>query len=328
MRMDPPIILITGALLASASAGVSACTVVSANDTFDAGEVILANETRPDIVLFQGGNNTSGGIRFSGCPWSVWLDFESIPSMAGLTYVRDVPFRGRMYPAYGWGPRSPLIALVFFQRAQLAPNGGVDYPFNPSSSNSFRVSTGGGDRMEVVVRFFIYSRGGQMTDVAPVSLMSSSRFPAYPANGSMLHALSFSLKIPAPTCTLSNTSLDLAPVAAAQLPRVGHAAGERALRIGMHCPRDGAKVELTLRDALDPANQGSTLTPVAGTSSQGAAIQLMRSGQPVQFGASWVHGTAHAGDQTIDLAARYLRTGTALEPGTLQGQATLTATYR
>ncbi|MBD8695686.1 fimbrial protein [Stenotrophomonas sp. CFBP 13718] len=327
--MGPPITLITGALLASASAVVSACTVVSANDTFDAGEVILADETRPDILLFQGGNSSDeSGLQFSDCPSNVWLDFDSTPSMAGLTYVRDVPLRGRMYPAYGWGPRSPLIALVFFQRAQLAPGGGVEYPFNPTTSNSFRVSTGIGKRMGAVLRFFIYSRGGQMTDVAPGSLMSSSRLPAYPADGSMLHALSFSLKIPAPTCTLSNTSLDLAPITATELARVGDAAGARDLRIGMNCPRDGATVELTLRDALDPANRGSTLTPVAGTSSQGAAIQLMRSGLPVRFGASWVHGTAHAGDQTIDLAARYLRTGTAIEPGTLQGQATLTATYR
>lgn len=144
----------------------------------------------------------------------------------------------------------------------------------------------------------------------------------------MNHSFSFSLVIPGRTCALSDTSLQLAPAPITDLAVVGVSTGDTPLRVVMNCPRDGIEVDLTLHDALDASNGGSALTPDGSQSSEGIAVQLMRDGHPVRFGAAWRHAAPHVGDQYIELVARYLRTADSFAPGTVQGRAILTANYQ
>jgi len=324
-----PAVLIAGTLLGLLSTDVSACAVTKRADAVAEGQILIPDEMRPDIILHQGGNDRSG-LEFINCPRVQRVDIESIPAMPGLTYVRNIRYDGQDYPAFGWHPTSPLIVFNLHKYSPGAPPGTDNTPFRADQANRIQVTTGhgGGFAMHMGLGYTIYSRGGPMSPVDPVMLSAVTTTPGFPGNGPMHHSLSFSLVIPARTCTLSDTDLQLAPVPADALLRVGQSAGEMPLRVKMQCPRDGIRVDLTLRDAVDRSNTGSTLTPVAGHASAGIAVQLMRDNAPVRLGSTWTPPLPHAGEQTIDLAARYLRTAGALLPGSVQGQAILTADYR
>lgn len=306
-----------------------ACNVVQGSDLISGGEITIADETRPDVLLHSVSNGRSGGLLFTNCPRVTAIDMHSAPQMAGLTYVRDILFGGHPYPAFGWGPDSPLIVFNIHKYSAGAPSGTDNTPYRADATNTFQVTSGhGGDvNMTLSLGYFIYSRGGAMTSVAPTTLSAITTMPGFPANGSLQHSLSFSLVIPARTCVLSDTALQLSPASANQFPSVGASTGETALNVLMNCPRDGINVKLTLHDALDPGNQGSILTPPPSRGDAGVAVQLLRDGQPVHFGDQWTHADPHAGDQTIALTARYVRTAGALTPGSVQGKAILTADY-
>lgn len=324
-----PAVLIAGVLLGLLSTDVSACTVTKRADAVADGQILIPDEMRPDIMLHQGSNGRSG-LQFNNCPPVQRIDIDSIPAMPGLTYVRNIRHHEEDYPAFGWHPTSPLIVFNLHKYSPGAPPGGANTPFRADQANRIQVTTGFGGRftMDLNLGYTIYSRGGPMSSVDPVMLSAVTTTPGFPGNGPMHHSLSFSLVIPARTCTLSDTNLQLAPVTANALLRVGQSAGEMPLRVKMQCPRDGIRVDLTLRDALDRSNTGSALTPVPGHGSAGIAVQLMRDNAPVRLGSTWTPPLPHAGEQTIDLAARYLRTAGALQPGTVEGQAILTADYR
>lgn len=311
------------------SGTLHACNVVLGSDLISGGEIKIADETRPDVLLHTVSNGRGGGLLFTNCPRVTDIDIQSVPQMAGLTYVRDITFNGRPYPAFGWGPDSPLIVFNFVKYSAGAPAGTDNTPYRADATNTFQVKSGhGGDvNMTLGLGYYIYSRGGAMTNVAPTTLSAITTMPGFPANGSLQHSLSLSLVIPARTCALFDTALQLSPASADQFPTVGASTGDTPLNVLMNCPRDGIKVNLTLHDALDAGNKGSILTPTPSHSGTGIAVQLLRNGQPVHFGNQWTHAGPHAGDQNIELTARYVRIAGALTPGSVQGKAILTADY-
>lgn len=311
------------------SGTLHACNVVKGSDLISGGEITIADETRPDVLLHSVSNGRGGGLLFTDCPRVTAIDIHSVPQMAGLTYVRDITFQGRPYPAFGWGPDSPLVVFNMHKYSAGAPGGADNTPYRADGTNTFQVKSGHGGSvaMALGLGYNIYSRGGAMSNVAPVTLSAATTTPGFPGNGPMQHSVTFSLVIPGRTCVLSDTALQLSPASANQFPKVGASTGDTPLNVLMNCPRDGIKVKLTLHDALDPGNQGSVLTPAPSHGDAGVAVQLLRNGQPVHFGSQWPHAGPHAGDQNIELTARYVRTAGALAPGSVQGKAILTADY-
>lgn len=91
---------------------------------------------------------------------------------------------------------------------------------------------------------------------------------------------------------------------------------------------DNIDVQLSLADANDPGSSNVQLAPAPGATAGGVQVQLLRGGQPVQFGQAWSHGWSSKGQQSIPFSARYLRTADPLVPGLVKGEAVLTADYR
>ncbi|AWH55390.1 hypothetical protein C1924_03155 [Stenotrophomonas sp. ESTM1D_MKCIP4_1] len=132
----------------------------------------------------------------------------------------------------------------------------------------------------------------------------------------------------APACTLSDTSAVLDVISADALAGAGGTAGEKPVVVVMRCPGPGVTVDLSLADANDPAATGSALRPTADSDASGVRIELLRGGQPVQFGQRWGHGQSIGGTEDLEFTARYLRTGPDVVPGDIKGEAVLTADYR
>ncbi|HCT24868.1 MAG TPA: hypothetical protein DIW85_01515 [Stenotrophomonas sp.] len=113
-----------------------------------------------------------------------------------------------------------------------------------------------------------------------------------------------------------------------ELAASGSNAKESSFDVAMNCPMDNIDVQLSLADANDPGSSNGQLAPAPGATAGGVQVQLLRGGQPVQFGQAWSHGGSSKGQQAIPFSARYLRTPDPLVPGSVKGEAVLTANYR
>ncbi|KPG88410.1 hypothetical protein AN993_03185 [Stenotrophomonas maltophilia] len=144
----------------------------------------------------------------------------------------------------------------------------------------------------------------------------------------LLSPISLGFTVPPVTCTLANASHTLDDVLANELAASGSNAKESSFDVAMNCPMDNIDVQLSLADANDPGSSNGQLAPAPGTTAGGVQVQLLRGGQPVQFGQAWSHGWSSKGQQAIPFSARYLRTPDPLVPGDVKGEAVLTADYR
>lgn len=315
-------------LLSVSVADAYACRLVSGDDNVADGLIMLPDQEFPWVRLYNGGNGRNGPT-FEGCPANSTVEVQFNPRMPGLSYVVDVEYAGRMFPAFGWSPTSPLIILNLYRAQTGAPSETSYNPVRADRPTTIPLRTGlGGSPLTLSLNYVIFSRGHAMTSVPPVVLEGTTILPGFPSNLPLDHSLSFELGIAGRTCTLADTHLRLAPINAEALLAVGATGGEQKMDVMMQCPREGIPVTLTLRDAGNSSASGSLLTPTTNSTSRGVAIQLLRDGTPTRFGESWSGIPSVAGQQSITLSARYFRTADALIPGTLEGQAVLNADYR
>lgn len=305
----------------------SACTGVLRHDTFS-DDAYVMNDLSPDKVLtgWKGNFRVVGG-EWGGCPSWGEHRLRFSPHSGSLTYVRDVDVDGIRYPAYGWSDTSPLVVF------SLGTSGGFqgshrNLPMSLHQPTETVGITSGANQFNTFVHYRLISRGGAMTSASTVVIRGISHLPNYPAAGNLDHELRLSVTVPALPCELSDSNLALPAVLASDLEREGHTAGSRELNVRMRCPAAGSHVTLMLEDIHGSTGGEGELTPTADSSAAGVHIRLLRDGQPARMGTPWDHGTSQAGDTMIHFAAQYIRTRGALQPGTLRGEARLTATYR
>lgn len=94
---------------------------------------------------------------------------------------------------------------------------------------------------------------------------------------------------------------------------------------------------LTLTDQIQPANRSDRLTLTGDSTATGVALQLLHGNAVLSYGADsnapdnpnqWQAGSTGNGTFQITLTARYLQTEPTVHPGTANGLATFTLSYR
>ncbi|WP_349985043.1 fimbrial protein [Stenotrophomonas sp. WHRI 8082] len=313
-------------MLASTSA--LACSVHGA-DTFDS-SITVQNELARDVALTGWEGLVGPGPEVSPCPRTD-LGLITVTKMRQLSFVRYIEVDGQRYPAYGWNSASPLI--IFRAHKSAAPSPNTPTPLTANDTNRYtartsEISVGGGEHVRIRMHYRLFSRGGPMNGVESNILKAYTYLQGHINDGNIEHTLSLAISIPRLTCRLDNVTVALPDVRASELPVVHSDAGTRQFQVMMDCPSDRVPVQLTLNDAAAATNTGSELTPGAGSTSKGVAVQLLRDGKPVTFGQTWKHSNVRAGANAIPFAARYLRTGDDLSAGTLEGKAILRADYQ
>lgn len=250
--------------------------------------------------------------------------------LTGLTYEREIASDdGRTYSAYSLGPRSPLIGFLH----------AVDTLHNGNRTSQDAVAVGVRHRnkgislsvMEPVtvwMGIMLFFRGGAMESIPMTSLGTATSWNEDDPSQTIQHHFSIEVNIPVLTCTLTASSQSLDPVSADLLAAAGSTAGEKRVAMSMNCPSANVDVSMMLADANDAGNSGSVLEPAAASDASGVKVEMLRGGNPVQFGQTWSHGWSSKGSQDVPFTARYVRTAGTLKPGAIVGEAVLTATYR
>ncbi len=309
-------------LLSAAGAAQARCSQIRTDDS-SSRTLVLSQTTEPDRPLSSWSSPTSSG--FNGCWTNVGHPINYQPGPHGLTHVRDVTIDGTVFPAYGWGPSTPL---VIFGMQATAFQGSTPYPVaieRPTQINGTAARNGS---LPISLRYRFIARGGPMAVSGPLIIRGSSTHRASSSLGSIQHAHEASVSLVRQTCTLSDTQQTLPDARAANLPSVGSTSGERSIQVHITCPSFGPGIELSLADANNAGNTGSVLSPAPDAVASGVGVELLRGGQPVQFGRTWTHQASQNGTTPpIRFTARYHRTSATMLPGLVKGIATLTATY-
>ncbi|MDR5783744.1 fimbrial protein [Caballeronia sp. LZ065] len=120
------------------------------------------------------------------------------------------------------------------------------------------------------------------------------------------------------------------------LANEGDSTGDTLVPLGLDC-QPGIRVYLTMTDAIDPGNRSTELALAPGSTAAGVGIQILNGADPIAFGPDsraagtlnqWSAGTSAGGVMQIPLAARYVRTASALVPGSAHAKATFTLSYQ
>lgn len=145
-----------------------------------------------------------------------------------------------------------------------------------------------------------------------------------------------------PTCQVSTPMLamHLGDVSARQFGGVNSVAGSTTQTITLECSGGtGAALDVlvTLTDQTDPSNRSDRLTLTPASTASGVALQLLHGTQLLSYGEDsarignpnqWLAGSADNGLFQIALTARYIQTSGLIRPGTANGLATFTLSYR
>lgn len=145
-----------------------------------------------------------------------------------------------------------------------------------------------------------------------------------------------------PTCAVATPSLtmSLGEVSARLFSGVGSVAGSITDTISLNCAGGtGASVDVlvTLTDQTKPDNRSDRLTLTSASTASGVALQLLFGAQLLSYGEDssmlgnanqWSAGSTDNGLFQISLTARYVQTQPLIKPGTANGVATFTLSYR
>jgi len=310
-------------LHAAVVADASACQRLSFEDRDEEISRSMPNVDFPDRYFAGTGSSITDSF---DCPQGqmVFLVEMTLP---GLTYVRDIVSDGRVYPAYQVSERSPL--LIFSHALPLQSGLGSGVALHNGQVNRHVAAVLPASRtIDHFVQMRVFFRGGAMERVPRTHLGTIEVWSENDPGNRFRHSFTLELNIPLLTCTLANASHTLDDVLANELAASGSNAKESSFDVAMNCPMDNIDVQLSLADANDPGSSNGQLAPAPGTTAGGVQVQLLRGGQPVQFGQAWSHGWSSKGQQAIPFSARYLRTADPLVPGDVKGEAVLTADYR
>lgn len=145
-----------------------------------------------------------------------------------------------------------------------------------------------------------------------------------------------------PTCQVSTASLalSLGEISVRLFGGTGSVAGSTTQTLTLDCSGGtGASLDVlvTLTDQTNPANRSDLLTLTTSSTATGVALQLLHNGQVLRYGEDsssvgnlnqWLAGSTDNGVFQIPLTARYIQTKAFIQPGTANGLATFTMSYR
>ena len=316
--------LVLCALLLPA-AGHASCTRLNPGDQHLVLSFPMPNIDRPDAGFgpLGGGGNISDSFACTAGQTAFDVDL----SFPGLTYERDIEYNGRTFPAYSFGPRSPLIG--FWHSLQT-----------PGSTHSSQLPVAlGRNRNPGIVLpspapitagllIVLFARGGAMQGMPDTDIGFATSSVEGDPGQSMRHYLRLGLPMRPVTCTISDTPVSLDPAAFAALATPGDSTEETPFEVPLNCPSANVDVFLRVDDASGSNAADGVLAPTAASSASGVRMQLLMAGAPLALGREWNHGYSSAGVQPLPFVARYLRTSDALVPGDIGGEAVLTADYR
>lgn len=320
-----------GVLLLSLAAAMGSMTAAACTSAQAGGSTQVTIDTWDDPtpgILISNWTNSGYAQFLNGCDRDDVVPITATSLMTSVVFIRDVMLDGIRYPAFSvrGEPRSPLIVF----RHVTAGGSGQGLRTAPLDVRVVFTEPGtglSGDGRWSVTQIATVSRGGDMTSLPNTSLGSITyQSPKYPT---LVKTESFGItaKLRTKTCTLVAPPVELREIYATDLPSAGSSTGQRDFNVTMTC--NGAfPVNLQLTDANEPGNSGSRLKPTANATAAGVHVQLLREGNPVVLGQTWLLPLSQAGDQDIALAARYYRTAGTFGPGAVEGQAVITATYR
>ena len=168
-----------------------------------------------------------------------------------------------------------------------------------------------------------------------------------PITGAGYYAVNFSnvtINAPRkPTCRVSTPSvaMPMPAVAARDFRGVGSFAGSVTRNISLSCAGGigGATrdVFVTVTDQTVPANRSDVLSLTRTSMASGVALQLLRGNTLVRYGADsttignpnqWLVGSTGNATVQIPLTARYIQTASSIRPGSANGLASFTMSYR
>jgi len=144
--------------------------------------------------------------------------------------------------------------------------------------------------------------------------------------------------IAAPACTVQESAVSVTmPVASGRyLSSVGSTTGDTGFSISINCPSP-VSVAMTMTDAANPNNVGSTLSLSPTSTAKGVGYQIVYNGTVISYGSDSaiannvnqfsVGTVGTSGTLTIPFVARYVRTGS-ITPGTANANATFTMSYQ
>ena len=319
--------------LVSAPMKSMACTSASAGGSYgDRITIAAIDADAPATRVLKGWSLLTGRGQdhyFSGCSLTervaIFSRGEGI-----LRPVSIVPNEGYWYTGYEMTPSSPLLIFRLVTHVGSVPGGGASVPVTnlsgilnpgevPSAGNVF---TSRGAYLE----YAVVGRGAAMTSVPDRLAVTFTTTPQDYPGISIPSGLRLAVNVTQPTCRLSQVSFRLPDIAASELSAPGPAASTERFTIGLHCDGDGRSLRLTMKDALDPGNFGTELSPAADSTAQGVLLQLLRDDRPIAMNTSWSTPSIK-GDSLLMFASRYYRKLSPLLSGSVGAQAVLTLDY-
>jgi type 1 fimbria pilin len=121
-----------------------------------------------------------------------------------------------------------------------------------------------------------------------------------------------------------------------RMPSVGSTTGDTGFNISINCPSP-VSVSMTMTDAANPTNVGSTLSLNPASTAKGVGYQIVYNGGVISYGPDSavfqnvnqfnVGVSSIVGALIIPFTARYVRTGP-ITPGTADANATFTMSYQ
>nr|WP_053506198.1 fimbrial protein [Stenotrophomonas pavanii] len=311
------------AALCLVSGGALACTTSPAPSMVDLTVNITAADG-PGAVRVVSGRPSW----ISGCDVRLVQPVTVALESTNLTPAGTVDYRGKTYVTYEQGPSSPLFFFpVHVKTSDPGNTGGYELvPAVQGTGTPVDAVVGTGDQMMTYPYVGVVVRMGMQSLPATLvgtEVVQHTRFPH-----AIRHQLNVTVNVTPATCALLDAAVRLDDVSADRLPAAGQATPEQDFAVTLQCTAAGIPVTLALTDANDPAATGSLLQPTSNATARGVQVELLRAGVPVVLGQPWNHGVSRNGAQSIGLQARYARVAGGFQPGAVEGQAILTATYR
>lgn len=155
--------------------------------------------------------------------------------------------------------------------------------------------------------------------------------------------ISVTVRPPVLQCTVTTpqVTVPMGSIPKTAFSGIGSTAGTQPLNIDLMCsggdPGESKAISVTLTDNTNPANQSTTLSLTPNSIATGIAIQMLQGQTVLGYGpdsnlpgnpGQWSAGNSGMGVFRIPLSARYIQTGATITPGSANGRATFTMSYR
>jgi len=313
------------------------------------------NITIPPITVAAGQQvgqviGSASGYRFDSPPGSALRCTTGIAfgAQARLALVNSPP-TGQTFSANGLSMpvHATNVPGVGFAMMARDPN----RPFMPINTAGVTLIVGDIRARPIVLgldtRIYFVATGPITGGTIAARNLARYTITGTPISGAGYYAVNFSnITINAPrkpTCSVTTPSvaMPMPAVAARDFRGVGSFAGSVTRNITLSCTggTSGATrdVFITVTDQTTPANRSDVLSLTPTSVATGVALQLLRGSTLVRYGADsttignpnqWLVGTTGNATVQIPLTARYIQTGSSIRPGSANGLASFTMSYR